>query len=127
MHSYGHVFTKSSKVRNFNRNQLRLFSLSTTTSSPSHTLSWDWSGHKLFGEMDTDKLRAVLNLGLPWWLSGKEPACQSRRPGSIPGSGRFPGEGNGNLLQYSCLENSMDRKEPGGLHSPWDCKELDTT
>ena len=29
--------------------------------------------------------------------------------GLIPGSGRFPGEGNGNLLQYSCLENSMDR------------------
>ena len=29
-------------------------------------------------------------------------------PGSIPGSGRFPGEGNGNLLQYSCLENAMD-------------------
>ena len=28
--------------------------------------------------------------------------------GLIPGSGRFPGEGNGNLLQYSCLENSMD-------------------
>ena len=30
-------------------------------------------------------------------------------PGLIPGSGRSPGEGNGNLLQYSCLENSMDR------------------
>ena len=29
-------------------------------------------------------------------------------PGSIPGSGRFPGEGNGNPLQYSCLENPMD-------------------
>ena len=35
-------------------------------------------------------------------------------PGSIPGSGRSPGEGHGNLLQYSCLENSMD--------SPWGCK-----
>ena len=32
-----------------------------------------------------------------------------RDPGSIPGSGRSPGEGNGNLLQYSCLENPMDR------------------
>ena len=39
-------------------------------------------------------------------------------PGSIPGSGRSPGEGNGNPLQYSCLENSLGR--------PWDCKELDT-
>ena len=32
-----------------------------------------------------------------------------REAGSIPGLGRFPGEGNGDLLQYSCLENSMDR------------------
>ena len=34
---------------------------------------------------------------------------QSRRPGSIPGLGRSPGKGNGNRLQYSCLENAMDR------------------
>ena len=40
----------------------------------------------------------------------------------IPGSGRPPGEGNGNPLQYSCLENSIDRG-----YNPWDCKELDTT
>ena len=33
----------------------------------------------------------------------------TRDSGLIPGSGRFPGEGNGNLLQYSCLENLMDR------------------
>ena len=32
-----------------------------------------------------------------------------RDAGSIPGLGRFPGEGNGDLLQYSCLKNSMDR------------------
>ena len=36
-------------------------------------------------------------------------AGDARDLGSIPGSGRFPGEGNGNPLQYSCLENSMDR------------------
>ena len=36
-------------------------------------------------------------------------------PGLIPGLGRSPGEGNGNTLQYSCLESSMDREEPGGL------------
>ena len=35
--------------------------------------------------------------------------CNTGDPGSIPGSQRSPGEGNGNLLQYSCLENSMDR------------------
>ena len=39
-----------------------------------------------------------------------------RDPGSIPGSGRSPGEGNGNPLQYYCLENPMD-EEPGGLQS----------
>ena len=40
---------------------------------------------------------------------GKESACSAGNPGSIPGSGRSPGEGNGNPLQYSCLKNSMDR------------------
>ena len=40
----------------------------------------------------------------------KESACNMRDPGLIPGSGRTPGEGNGNPLQYSCLENSVDRK-----------------
>ena len=38
----------------------------------------------------------------------KASACSMGDPGSIPGSGRSPGEGNGNPLQYSCLENSMD-------------------
>ena len=38
----------------------------------------------------------------------KESACNEGDLGSIPGSGRSPGEGNGNPLQYSCLENSMD-------------------
>ena len=37
--------------------------------------------------------------------------------GLIPDLGRSPGEGNGNPLQYSCLENPMDRGEPGGLQS----------
>ena len=41
---------------------------------------------------------------------GKESACSAGNPGLIPRSGRFPGEGNGNPLQYSCLENSMDRE-----------------
>ena len=39
----------------------------------------------------------------------KESACNAGEPGSIPGSGRSPGEGNGNPLQYPCLENPMDR------------------
>ena len=40
---------------------------------------------------------------------GKESACNAGDPGSIPGLGRSLGGGNGNLLQYSCLKNSMDR------------------
>ena len=40
---------------------------------------------------------------------GKESTCNAGDPGSIPGSGRSPEEGNGNPLQYSCLENPMDR------------------
>ena len=49
-------------------------------------------------------------MGLPWWLSGKEPICQVGDVGSIPVSERSPGEGNGNPLHYSCLENTMDRE-----------------
>ena len=48
-------------------------------------------------------------MGLHYSSDGKESLCNSGDPGSIPGSGRFPGEGNGNPLQYSCLENPMDR------------------
>ena len=47
--------------------------------------------------------------GLPWWCSGKEPACQAGDADSIPGLGRSPGEENGNPLQYSCLGNLMVR------------------
>ena len=50
--------------------------------------------------------------GLPWWLSSKESACNAENTGevgSIPGSGRSCGEGNGNPLQYSCRENAMVR------------------
>ena len=48
-------------------------------------------------------------LGFPHSSVGKESACNARDLGSIPGSGRSPGEGNGSPLQYSCLENPMDR------------------
>ena len=44
----------------------------------------------------------------PFWLSGKESACNTEDPGSIPGSGRSPGGGNGNPLQYLRLENPKD-------------------
>ena len=47
--------------------------------------------------------------GFPGSSNGKEFACNARDLGSIPGSGRSPGEENGNPLQCSCLENPMDR------------------
>ena len=55
------------------------------------------------------------NLGFPGGSDGKESAYNSGDLDSIPGSGRSPGEENGYLHQYSCLENSM--AEPGGLQS----------
>ena len=51
----------------------------------------------------------IFSRGFPRWRSGKESACEARDADSIPGSGRSPGEGNGNPFQYSCLGNLMDR------------------
>ena len=51
---------------------------------------------------------AEKEIRLPWWHSGKESVSQCRRTGLIPSPGRSPGEGNGNPLQYCCLENPMD-------------------
>ena len=48
-------------------------------------------------------------IGLSRWLSGKESACSAGDVGPTLGSGRSPGEGNGNPPQYSYLENPMDR------------------
>ena len=64
-------------------------------------------------------------MGFPGGAEVEASACNMRELGSIPGLGRSPGEGNGNPVQYSCLENPMD----GGawwatLHGR---KELDTT
>ena len=64
--------------------------------------------------------RIVLQKGFPGGLDGEESTCSSGDLGSIPGLGRSPGEGNGDLLQYSCLENPMDRG--AWQPSPWGCK-----
>ena len=61
----------------------------------------------------------------PCSSDGKESVYNTGDTSLILRSGGYLGEGNGCPLQYSCLENSMDKK-PGGLH-PWGCKELDTT
>ena len=60
--------------------------------------------------------RANCPVGFPGGSDGKESACNAGDPGSIPGSGRSPGEGNGYPLQYSYLENPWT-EEFGGLQS----------
>ena len=54
-------------------------------------------------------------------------AGDPRDMGFSTGSGRSPGVGNGNPLQYSCLGNPMDRGAWWAIYSPWDCKESDMT
>ena len=68
----------------------------------------------------------VFRKGSPGSSDSKASAYSAGDWGSIPRLGRSPGEGNGNPLQYSCLENPMDCKEPGRLHS-MGRKESDTT
>ena len=64
------------------------------------------------------KVQNIENMGFPGGSNGKESACSAGDSGSIPGSGRSLGEENGNPLQYSCLENPMNRgEEPGRLQS----------
>ena len=62
----------------------------------------------------------------PGGSDGKESACNARDPSSIPELGRSPGGGQGNPLQYSCLENSHGQRNPVG-YSPWGRRESDMT
>ena len=65
--------------------------------------------------------------GLPRCRSGKESTCQCRRFRFNPCAGRSPREGNGNPLQYSCLENSMDRGAWQASVHLWAREESDST
>ena len=64
-----------------------------------------------------NKHNIVHQLDFPGGSDGKESACNAGDLGLIPGSGRSPGEGNGNPLHYSCLENSMERGDFGRPYS----------
>ena len=68
---------------------------------PSSSISTRWTRWK-------NKPQPSIHMGLPGGSDNRESACNAGELGSIPGSGRSPGEGNGNPLQYSCLENPMD-------------------
>ena len=76
-------------------------------------------GHSTLWHLESDRgsfsEANYMGFGLPGGTDGKESACNVGDPGSIPGSGRSPREGNGYPLQYSCLENSTE--EPGRLQS----------
>ena len=73
-------------------------------------------------------LQLVGDQDFPGGLDGKASAYNVGDPRSIPGLGRSSGEGNGNPLQYSCLENPMDRGRRSIVgYSPWGHKESDTT
>ena len=76
--------------------------------------SWQQHTCRVAGQEQADTLSASALLscsreGFPRSSVGKETAGNAGDPGLIPGLGRSPGEGNGSPLQYSCLENPMDR------------------
>ena len=68
-----------------------------------------------------------MQAGFPGGSVGKNPPANAGELGLIPGSGRSPGEGKGNPLQYSCLKNPMDRGDWRATYSPLGFKESDTT
>ena len=72
------------------------------------------------------KHKECLFMGFSGGSVGKESAYNSGHLGSIPGLGRSRGEGHGNPLQYSCLENLHGQRSLSG-YSPWGHKESDTT
>ena len=67
-------------------------------------------GSVLFSKGKVANSRTIgYHMGFPGDSDRKESTCNVGNPGSIPRLGRSPGEGNGNPLQYSCLENTLDR------------------
>ena len=68
------------------------------------------------------KTQQCFLLGFPGGSMVKNPPAHPRDPGSVPGLGRAPGEGNGSQLQYSCLGEPMDRGAAGS--SPRGCKRV---
>ena len=76
--------------------------------SPTLTSIHDWMDGKTIALTRWTFVGKVMSLLFNMLSMGKVSACNAGDPGSIPGSGRSPGEGNGNPFQYSCLENPMD-------------------
>ena len=99
-----------------------------------HEVSKSWTRLNNWAHMHTDMWDpniTVINItklvqGFPGGSDGKVSVCNAGDPGSIPGSGRSPGEGNGYPLQYSFLVNSHEQRSLAS-YSPWSHKESDTT
>ena len=89
-----------------------------------NSITWELVGNaNLLYPPWTYLIRNPSKLGFPDGSSGRQSTCNAGDAGSIPELERSPGEGNGNLPQYSCLENSMDRGAwRATVHSPWSCK-----
>ena len=68
----------------------------------------------------------ITSIRFPGDSNGEESTCNVGDLGSMPGLGRSPGGGDGNPIQYSCLENPHEQRSLAG-NSPWSHKELDTT
>ena len=68
-----------------------------------------------------------VRLGFPGGSDSKKSACSAEEPSCNPVLGRSPKEGNGNPLEYSCLENTMDSSRNLESYYPWCPKELDIT
>ena len=86
--------------------------------TPVEFLGWD-------DLLEKKRLSTPVFLGFPGGSAGKESTCSAGDLGLIPGLGKSPGEGNGNPLQYSCLENSKDRE--AWLATVHGVTEMDTT
>ena len=82
-------------------------------------------GHSRASKYNIYNVDIMTQLGLLRWLSDKESACNTGDVGLISGLGSSSGGGNGNPLQYSCLENPMERSQ--AVYSPWGLKESDMT
>ena len=78
------------------------------------------------GSSQAVELRVSGALGFPFGSNVKESVCNAGDLGSIPGLGKSRGGGHGNLLQYSCLENSHGQRNLEGC-CPWDHKKSDMT
>ena len=77
--------------------------------TPSDPMDCSLPGCSVRGIFQARVLEWVAIAGFPTGSDGQASVCNTGDPGSIPGSGRSSGEGNGNPLQYPCLENPMDR------------------